>query len=92
MSIETRYYKKLLEKLEIEPIPLYAGDFKSASEPYRVEEMSDSNRVQLKALLVDLYDNYLETISKARGKSITELRNLADSLTIKDPQSALTAA
>jgi protease-4 len=91
MSIETRYYKKLLEKLEIEPIPLYAGDFKSASEPYRVEEMSDSNRVQLKALLVDLYDNYLETISKARGKSITELRNLADSLTIKDPQSALTA-
>jgi protease-4 len=91
LNIETQYYKKLLDKLDIEPIPLYAGDFKSASEPYRLEEMSDANRQQLKEILTDLYDSYLETISKARGKSKAELRNLADSLIIQDPQAALTA-
>lgn len=89
LSIETMYYKKLLDKLDITPIPLYAGDFKSASEPYRVSEMSDSNRVQLGALLEDLYDNYLETISQARGKTKEELSALASDLAITSPQDAL---
>lgn len=89
LSIETMYYKKLFDKLDITPIPLYAGDFKSASEPYRVTEMSDSNRVQLHALLEDLYDNYLTTISEARGKTKEELKALADELAITDPSKAV---
>ncbi len=89
LSIETMYYKKLLDKLDVTPIPLYAGDFKSASEPFRVSEMSDSNRVQLGAILEDLYDNYLETISTARGKTKEELKGLADELAITSPQIAL---
>lgn len=88
LSIETRFYKQLLEKLDIKPIPLYAGKYKGASEPYRLDEMSDENRAQLDALLVDLYDNYLTPISESRGVSKDELRALAENLAIQDPQSA----
>ena len=44
LAIETSYFKKSLDKLDIKPIPLYAGDYKSASEPFRVSKMSDANR------------------------------------------------
>ena len=89
LAIETMYFKKLLDKLEIEPISLYAGDYKSASEPFRVTEMNDANRVQLKAILEDLYDNYLETIANARNKSKDELVAIADALGITEAKDAV---
>lgn len=89
LAIDTRYYKNLLDKLEIKPIPLYAGKFKSASEPYRVDKMSDKNREQLAAILEDLYDNYLNTISEARDISPNELRQLADNLEVTEAKQAL---
>ena len=44
---------------------------------------------QLAEILVDLYDNYLETISAARGKTKEELKQLADNLEITDAEMAL---
>lgn len=89
LSIETMYYKKLLDKLEIEPIPLYAGDYKSASEPYRRSDMSEENREQLLILLEDFYDSFLSKISEARGVDKDELAAIANELLIENPQAAL---
>jgi len=89
IAIETRYFKGLLDKLEIKPYPLYAGDYKSASEPYRLTEMSEANRRQLHALLEDLHSNYLTTISEARGVSQEELFRLMDGLLIENAQDGL---
>ena len=89
LAIETRYYKKMMDKLEIKPIPLYAGDYKSASEPYRLEKMSEPNRRQLTELLDDLYENYLATIGAARGKTADELKQIANSLAIESTKDAV---
>lgn len=89
LSTQTMYFKKLLDKLEITPYPLYAGEYKSASEPYRLTEMSEANRRQLRAILEDLHANYCETVGQARGKTPEELFRLMDGLLIASPQDAL---
>ncbi|HEY4155215.1 MAG TPA: S49 family peptidase, partial [Puia sp.] len=48
------YIKGTLDKLGIQPEIFYAGKFKSATEPLRMEKMSDANRRQMTELLGDV--------------------------------------
>ncbi|HEY4147993.1 MAG TPA: S49 family peptidase, partial [Chitinophagaceae bacterium] len=40
-SIQYLFFKQALEKLEVEPQIFYAGKFKSATEPFRAEQMTE---------------------------------------------------
>ena len=57
-SVNLLFMKGLLDKLEIEPQIFYAGKFKSATEPFRVSQMTDANRLQTTDWLNDLYNNF----------------------------------
>lgn len=76
-SINYIFFKGLLDKLEIEPQIFYAGKYKSATEPFRVKEMTDPNRVQTTQLLNDIYGNFLATTARDRHLDSTDLHALA---------------
>lgn len=90
-GIELMYFTGLLEKLNIKPMIFYAGEFKSATEPFRLKSMSPENRLQYTQLLDVMYDNYLSKVSVSRKVSVDSLKSLADNLTIIKAQDALNA-
>lgn len=77
------FFKNMLDKLEIKPQIFYAGQFKSATEPYRFDKMSEPNRLQVREYINGLYDVFLENVSKSRNIPTTDLRNYANNLMIR---------
>jgi protease IV len=89
MGVVMPFYKGLLDKLEIKPQIFYAGKFKSATEPFRLEKMSTENRTQLRELINDFYGSMLQEISTSRNIPVPELRKIADNLMIRTPKDAI---
>jgi len=89
LSVEYMYFKNLLNKLEIEPQIFYDGKFKSATEPFREEKMTDANRLQTSVWLGDIYQHFLQNTSNARGIDTATLRRYANEYAIETPQNAV---
>lgn len=87
-GVEKTYLKGLLDKLNVKPIPLYSGDYKSFSEFFRNDKMSPEDREQTKAILDDIYKRYNKAISTVRNIPEDSLINWANTLAIKDVNSA----
>lgn len=87
-GIELTFFKKALDKLEIEPQIFQYGKYKSAVEPFKVDKMSKENREQLKEYITLVYDNVLAGISKSNNISTDDLRNLASNLKINSAEDA----
>ncbi len=90
-SIIMPFFKGLIDKLEIEPQIFYAGKYKSATEPFRVNKMTEPNRVQSTDLLNDIYGNFLIKTSEARKLDTAQLHQLAINGTIQTATDALKA-
>ena len=86
---ELTFFKKTLEKLDIEAQVIKVGKFKSAVEPFIAEKMSDENRLQMKEFLNSINDHLLSKISEARGIKIEKLKQLESNLAIQFPQDAM---
>ncbi len=78
LSADVMYYKNTLEKLGIKMEVFYAGQYKSATEPYRREQMSEENRRQIRAYIDELYGRFLTDISKSRRIPIPELQRIVN--------------
>jgi protease IV len=89
LSIEVSFFKKLFDKLEINPQIFRVGDFKSAVEPFMLDKMSNENRLQLNELISDLHHTMLVDISGTRNISYDELKRMADKMSVTDTRSAL---
>lgn len=61
------YFKELTDDLGVKWNIFYAGDFKSATEPFRRTKMSDENRIQLKEFYNGLYENVSSKIIDSRN-------------------------
>jgi protease-4 len=83
------FFKGLLDKLEIEPQIFYAGKFKSATEPFRTDKMTDENRLQTRVWLEDLYGEFIQRIANARSVDSAELRRLAEQGLVRTATDAL---
>ncbi len=88
-SMNLLFMKGLLDKLEIDPQIFYAGKFKSATEPLRVSQMTDANRLQTTVWLNDLYNNLLLRTSAARNIDTATLHQLANTGAIQTANDAL---
>lgn len=77
LSANITYFKKMLDNLQIDVDVFYAGQFKSATEPFRATSMSDANRLQVREYIEDQFDIMLGDISKSRGLSVEKMRALA---------------
>ena len=83
------FFKGLLDKIGIDMQIYYAGNFKSATEPFRRTEMSPENKLQTREYLTDTYDMYLQDIADARQINVDSLKNMAWQFQIKSADDAL---
>jgi protease-4 len=83
------FMKGLLDKLEIEPQIFYAGKFKSATEPFRVTQMTDANRLQTNVWLGDLYGSFLLHVAASRNIDTGQLHQLANTGVIRTADDAV---
>lgn len=74
------YLKDLLAKAGIKMTVVKVGKYKSATEQYTEDRMSDENRLQVTRYINGIWDNVTRDISKARGISVAEVNKCADDL------------
>lgn len=86
---ESFYFKRLLDKLGIQTEIFRAGRYKSAIEPFMNEHMSEEDREQLTVLLHSIHHKMLTDISTSRKIPLATLKNLADSMKIRNGNKAL---
>lgn len=90
IGAQIMFYKKMLEKLNINVQIFRHGKFKSAVEPFDLEKMSEANRLQTMTYIGALWNHMLVGISSERGIDINTLNNLATNLTIRNAEDAVT--
>lgn len=83
------FYKGMLDKLDVQMRIFYAGKFKSATEPLRLEKMSDENRLQVREYVTALYDEMIRDISASRNIPEADLRRAADNFDGRSAESSL---
>ncbi|MCS6991328.1 MAG: signal peptide peptidase SppA [Chitinophagales bacterium] len=89
ISVQYLFFRRLLEKLGVEPQVFYAGRYKTASEPFRLDSMSAANEEMTRWLLDDLYSGMLQGISTSRGLSVSELDSISQHFSARTPTLAV---
>lgn len=84
ISSQSMFYKHLLEKLDIEMQIIRPANnkFKSAVEPYFLDEMSDANREQTSVYLNSMWNTICNDISASRNIKVETINKLADDMTL----------
>ncbi len=80
------FFKDMLDKIGVKTQVYYAGQFKSATEPFRFNAMSPQNRMQVREYLGGLYDIFLANISKSRNIQVADLYSIANEMKVRTPQ------
>lgn len=88
LSTELMFFKKALEKLDVEMQIIRHGKFKSAVEPYMLEKMSDSNREQMELLLNTAWNSMTDDVAESRKLTPEKLNELADEMKIQNAENA----
>lgn len=89
LSSTILFFKGMLDKMDVQMRIFYAGKFKSATEPFRLDKMSDENRMQMREYIAALYDQMIRDISASRNIPEAELRRLADAFEGRSAETAL---
>lgn len=89
VSVQIPFFKDMLDRMDIKMQVFYAGQFKSATEPFRRYDISDQNRLQIREYMEDIYGQYLEEISVSRNISTAELRRIADQYLLRKAEDAV---
>lgn len=89
LSVRSMFYKGLLEKLDVEPVIIRHGSFKSAVEPFMYDRMSAENRLQNQTVANSIWNGLVAAVSESRGIAVTDLQNWANALAIDTPYAAL---
>ena len=85
------FFKNMLDKLEIQPQIFYAGKFKSATEPFRLNKMSEENKTQTRVLLQDIATDVIGNIAKDRKMTSEQVNSAINSMKSNIPEEALAA-
>jgi len=80
MASVTPYMKKLLDKVGVEMQVVRVGTFKSAVEPYMLDDMSEANRLQQEHYMGAIWHEMLDSIAADRKLQYTALNSLCDSV------------
>lgn len=75
---EVAFYKGVLDKLGIRADLEHIGEYKSASDAFTREEMSESHRKAQNAILDDLYDQLTQSIADKRSWTQDDVKRLID--------------
>src|SRR6476661_1787305 len=89
LSAEVMFYKRLFDKVGIEPYIFRVGSFKSAVEPFMRENFSDSARYQTVSFLNSINGHTITKVAAARGIAPERLKVISDSMLVHDAADAL---
>lgn len=84
------FFKNALDKVGVKMEVYYAGQFKSATEPFRLTEMSEQNRKQTREYLEPLYNMFTADIAKSRGIEQAEVKRIANEWLLREAEDAIT--
>lgn len=79
IGAQTMFYKDFMAKFGVKWEVVKVGTFKSATETFTEEKMSDANRLQTQTFIDGTWRNVCVAVSKSRGISIDSLNSYADS-------------
>lgn len=82
------FYKDMLDKIGVKFNIYYAGEFKSATEPFRLNKMSPENRLQLSEYLNEQFDLYTQQVAISRHIDYQVLKNNFNQFLSYSPQKA----
>ncbi len=77
LSTQLAFFKGTLEKLGIKPEIFYAGRFKSATEPFRSDRISDANRIQISEMQRDIWSHFLTAAADKANTDTASIHQLA---------------
>lgn len=78
MTSQVLYYKDILDKIGINMQVFKVGKYKSAVEPYLMNEMSEANREQITTFTSEIWADICKYVGEARNISIDALNKAAD--------------
>lgn len=90
LSSSVIFMKDALDKLGVEMQVVKVGTYKSAVEPYLLNEMSPANREQVNSYLNSTYTSFLNDIAEQRKIAADSLRHIANEYLIRNADDALT--
>lgn len=79
IGAQTMFYKDFMAKFGVKWEVVKVGTFKSATETFTEEKISDANRLQTKTFIDGTWRNVCDAVSKSRGISVDSLNSYADS-------------
>ena len=91
LGAERMFYKNMLDKVGVKMEVFWAGDFKSATEPFRRTEMSDSSKLQTRQYLGAMWGYMVDDIAASRNITPRAVRDYADDMTGWEEQRAVDA-
>lgn len=80
LAAQRVYLKDMLGKFGIKMQVSKVGAYKSATETFTEEKMSDSDRAQTTAYLTSIWNNITKEVSNSRKVSVAKLNEYADSM------------
>ena len=80
LATQRVYLKDMLGKFGIKMQVSKVGAYKSATETFTEEKMSDSDRAQTTAYLTSIWNNITKEVSNSRKVSVAKLNEYADSM------------
>ncbi len=89
LSSTTMFFKDLLDKVGVEAQVIKVGTYKSAVEPYLLNEMSEANREQVTSYVDGIWKTLTPIIAKNRKVTEADVNMWADSLCLTWPASRL---
>lgn len=74
------FVKGLYKKIGINVVPFKCGKYKSATEIFTEDKMSDPSRAQSQRFVDYQWNTIVDAVSKSRGISVKDLNNYADNV------------
>ncbi len=91
LGAELMFFKGMIDKLgvDVQVIRGSNNKFKSAVEPFMLDSMSVANREQTMTYINAMWNQMLTGISETRGISIAQLNTIADSVYVRNAETAV---
>lgn len=88
LASQTMFLKDALAKFGVQMQVVKVGAYKSATEMFTGDKMSDANREQVAAFLGGIWQNVCQDVAKSRKVSVGQLNQYADNfITFAEPKS-----
>jgi len=83
------FFKDMLERIGVKMNVFYAGNFKSATEPFRRNDMSPANKQQTREYLNENFNLYLDEVSQSRGISRESIKSFVNEFNFENIDKAI---